>query len=143
MLLLVLVIGSALGWTLHKVREQGIAVAALEKAGCWFHFVDGDPQTFLERLRRSCGEMDYRNVAAAIGRGSQVTDAELVHVEALTQLQRLFLDQTQVTDAGLAHLERLTELRELHLEETQVTDAGLAHVERLSRLVAHIYGAKH
>jgi hypothetical protein len=36
--LLVVVIAVSLGWTIYKVRQQGIAVAALEKMGCSVHY---------------------------------------------------------------------------------------------------------
>ena len=33
----------------------------------------------------------------------------------------------RISDAGLVHLEALTNLQKLHLSFTQVTDAGLVH----------------
>ena len=53
-----------------------------------------------------------------------VTDAGLAHLQHLTGLRELYLQETQVTDAGLAHLQRLTGLRVLYLHNTRVTDAG-------------------
>jgi hypothetical protein len=51
MLLLVTVIGVSLGWTIHKAREQGIAVAALKSSGYFAAYADGDSLTILERFR--------------------------------------------------------------------------------------------
>ena len=65
---------------------------------------------------------------------TKVTDAGLVHVKDLQGLERLYLVNTQVTDAGLVHLKNLKGLRWLALNETQVTDAGLAHVKDLKGL---------
>lgn len=65
---------------------------------------------------------------------TQVTDARLVHLKVLTDLQSLDLRGAQVTDAGLAHLEGLAKLRELDLKGIPVTDAGLVHLRGLLNL---------
>jgi Leucine-rich repeat (LRR) protein len=56
---------------------------------------------------------------------TKVTDAGLVHLNALTQLQSLHLSGSQVTDASLEHLKALTNLQELHLQNTEVSDEGV------------------
>ena len=60
----------------------------------------------------------------------QITDAGLVHLKGLTNLEQLDLVDTQVTDAGLVHLKGLTKLRTLFLDSTQVTDAGIADLQK-------------
>jgi Leucine Rich repeat len=88
----------------------------------------------------------------------QVTDAGLLHIAVLTNLEALDLDGTQVTDGGLARLQGLKQLvglhcgtptvgdeglaslqalpklQSLHLKSSGVTDAGLAHIGKLTRL---------
>ena len=66
--------------------------------------------------------------------GPQVTDAGLVHVKGLTRLQELFLGGTQVSDAGMENLTGLTQLETLNLVGTQVTDAGLRDMKQLPQL---------
>ena len=138
--LLIVVIAVSLGWTLYKVRQQGIAVAALREMGCSFTYGNPDPSgspypsTVLERLRKLLGEDEPRSVTCVQGHSSQITDAGLVHVRGLTRLEILFLNNTQVTDAGLVHLGGLTQLVELDLAATQITDAGLFRLGGLSRL---------
>lgn len=68
--------------------------------------------------------------------GERVTDAGLAHLEALTQLQMLWINcGSQITDAGLQHLEGLTQLRVLMLAgNSRITDAGLTHLKGLVRL---------
>ena len=56
--------------------------------------------------------------------GSPVTDAGLVHLKGLTDLQTLDLSETKATDAGLEHLKGLTELRTLDVSKTNVTYEG-------------------
>lgn len=66
--------------------------------------------------------------------GHQVTDAGLVHLKGLTKLQKLSLNRCQLTDAGLVHLKELTNLQVLALSGTLVTDAGLVHLKGLTKL---------
>jgi hypothetical protein len=61
-------------------------------------------------------------------RGTQVTDAGLVHLQGLKKLDLLHLGNTQVTDAGLSHLQGLTQLRSLDLAGTQVTEEGVSRL---------------
>ena len=73
-------------------------------------------------------------VIGSFGSQSQITDAGLVHLKGLTNLHTLRLVQTQVTDAGLVHLKGLTNLEHLDLTNTKVTDAGLVHLVGLTKL---------
>ncbi len=60
---------------------------------------------------------------------TKVTDAELVHLKELTELQTLDLALTKVTDAGLVYLKGLTKLQTLDLNRTKVTDAGVKKLQ--------------
>ncbi len=57
-----------------------------------------------------------------------------VHLQGLSKLQMLSLNDTRVTDAGLVYLQRLTQLQWLGLSNTRVTDAGLVHLQGFSQL---------
>jgi hypothetical protein len=63
-----------------------------------------------------------------------VTDAGLVRLSRLSQLQVLDLAGTQVTDVGLDYLEKLAQLKNLNLECTSITDVGLEHLSDLTQL---------
>jgi len=84
-----------------------------------------------------------------------ITDAGLVHLKDMADLQYLLLADMPITDKGLVHLERLpkltylrvkcakvsgaglrgfTRLEELWLEDSAFTDAGLAHLQGLTQL---------
>jgi hypothetical protein len=63
-----------------------------------------------------------------------VTDAGMVHLNGLTNLQFLFLGFPQITDAGLVHLKGLTNLRSLSLDCPRITDAGLEHLAGFTQL---------
>ena len=57
---------------------------------------------------------------------SKVTDAGLASAAAMTNLERLHLENTSITDAGVAKLAGLKNLEYLNLYATKVTDAGIA-----------------
>ena len=59
-----------------------------------------------------------------------MTDAGLKHLEGLTQLQWLSLNDTKISDAGLEHLKGLTQLQSLWLLRTKVTDAGVKKLQQ-------------
>jgi len=67
-------------------------------------------------------------------RGTDITDAGLVHLKDAKGLVRLHLEKTKITDAGLAHLKGLDNLEYLNIYSTAVTDAGLKHLEGLKKL---------
>ena len=55
-----------------------------------------------------------------------VTDAWLMHLGELKQLQTLYLPhRNKISDAGLEHLKGLTKLQYLFLGTTKGTDAGV------------------
>src|SRR5262245_58870134 len=53
-----------------------------------------------------------------------VTDETLKHLEGMSRLQELDLNDTQVTDAGLKLIVQLPKLQRLRLRNTRITDAG-------------------
>ncbi len=65
----------------------------------------------------------------------RITDAGLMHLTGLTNLQDLTLSSTKITDAGLVHLKGLTKLETLNLNFCrQITDAGLVHIKGMTKL---------
>jgi hypothetical protein len=145
LLLLILVIGCALGWIARVVRTgrvQGRAVAAIYQAGGWvlydWELEDGQststwnprwPKWLMDRLG-----FEYFGNVVFVNLHDRGTDAVLVQVARLTRLKQLHRPGFSVTDAGVAQLEALMSLRLLSLDHTQVTDAGLAHLKRLRAL---------
>ena len=138
-IVLVLVIGTGLGYAVRRGRIQGEAVSAIENAGGSVGYESG-LVTFVDLRRKSAID----KVIAQAGRLSRLqlllldhssfSDLGLAHLKGLTELSSLDLRYTQVTDAGLVHLNGLTKLSYLVLQGTQVTDAGLVHLKELTRL---------
>ena len=65
-----------------------------------------------------------------LGLPEQFTDAGMVHLKGLTKLEALVLGGTKITDAGLVHIKGLTQLQDLGLQQTKVTDAGVADLQK-------------
>jgi hypothetical protein len=66
--------------------------------------------------------------------GENITDVGVAHLKGMSWLRCLSLYRTQVTDVGLKHLEKLTGLERLELGSTKVTDAGLEYLKGLTHL---------
>jgi serine/threonine protein kinase len=66
--------------------------------------------------------------------GLTIGDADLAHLEALPQLEKLYLFDTPVGDEDLAHLGNLANLRNLNLGDTPVSDSGLTPLHKLRKL---------
>src|SRR5262245_8649773 len=81
LLLLVLVVAVSL-FAYIKLRQQGIAVAALKPLGCKFEYQPAARGwgTVLEGLRQLVSEDDFGTVVGIDGTYSQFTDAEMVHI---------------------------------------------------------------
>ncbi len=158
--LMVLVIGTGLGWIVRGARIQREAVAAIESDGgdvsyrshihpstiWWPNWLEAqlgidylDPIA-IASLLLDCTDADMAHVGrlsdlTCLGlRDSGVTDAGFVHLKGLTSLRKLFLDSCHVSDVGLEHLRGLVNLMELDLRNTQVTDSGLAQLKGLKSL---------
>ncbi|MEZ6072985.1 MAG: hypothetical protein R3C10_22655 [Pirellulales bacterium] len=66
-----------------------------------------------------------------VGLGSVTfTDDGLAHLEGLTELERLGIQQGQITDSGVIHLVKLAKLKDLWISGNQLTDVGEAELKR-------------
>ena len=157
-----------LGWRVNRARKNRERVAPVRKAvveiqrlgGRVYNeapsYFDGNyyldegsiqerwSATWLETLLDDPGDgsRDWKVRIVKLD-GTDVTDAEMEHLIALTTLVELNLNDSHVTDAGLEHLKGLEKLRALELGNTDVTDAGLQHLKELKELVVlELYGTK-
>lgn len=108
--LIAVLVTSAIGCAPARTPAELEAIALVESLG-------GTIKTDAAAPRRPVVEV-------ALG-GTQVTDADLSHLTALTDLRTLSLFDTKVGDEGLRQLASLGHLQTLYLGRTQVTDAGL------------------
>ena len=61
---------------------------------------------------------------------TRITDAGLLHIGRLANLQDLDLSLTAVTDIGLTHLKALSTLQSVTVWRTRVTDAGVRALQK-------------
>jgi hypothetical protein len=135
LLIVMLVVSLGMGWVMKERRRIAARRDALKTAGFDELFI---PNVLLKpRWREHQASWsiillggNWPEFAMAIScRSDGTTDADLVHLVELTQLQELHLSGTRVTDAGLMHLRRLTQLQWLYLDGTQATDTGVARLQ--------------
>jgi hypothetical protein len=101
LIILVLVIGAAMGWVCRSARIQRETVAAIK-------MTDGSV----------CYDWEYND-------GDVVSDGKPWGPKWLIGLV------TEVSDAGLMHLKSLTNLEVLRLSGSKVTDAGIKAMRRV------------
>ena len=65
--------------------------------------------------------------------GTPVSDAQLVHLRAATELEKLNIETTETGDMGAQSLAALQNLHELNLSQTTLTDAGLKPLAALKK----------
>jgi hypothetical protein len=124
-----------LGALVNRAERQRRAVAEVQHLGGEVAYSDGGVSWSPEWLRAWAREDYFQTVTAvSLMNVTQVTDADLTHLEGLTGLQRLWLHDTQVSDAGLEHLKGLNAIQELDLSNTRVSDVGLKHLKGMSSL---------
>ncbi len=79
--------------------------------------------------------MDNQDGARVRLGGERVTDADLVHLAAISNLENLFLGGSKITDTGVTqHVSGLASLRSLRLNNTAIGDASLEALKGLSGL---------
>jgi hypothetical protein len=103
-------------------------VYALRIRGTW-GFVCQNPK----QVTDDCVEVwapHLRNLGCTslVLRDSRITDAGLKHLEAVTSLRYLSVENTEVTDDGLKFIANLRGLDALDVSGTRVTDDGLRHL---------------
>ncbi len=126
---------------MQKAAKRRAAIADITRLGGRVYYYDdsdpytaGKPPEWFSWLRKLYGDEHLGNAVVVEMGGTQVTDADLVDLKGLTNLEWLDLCNTQITDASLVHLEGLIDLDWLGLAEAPITDAGLVHLRELTRL---------
>lgn len=66
--------------------------------------------------------------------GGAITEAGLVNLKGLKDLQRLYLNDLTITNDALANLSDLTKLDVLSLRNTKIDGKGIAHLKQLTQL---------
>jgi hypothetical protein len=141
LLVIVLAVGSGLGWLARGARIQRDAVAAIEKAGgsvtySW-QWRDGKTipgaEPWAPRWLVDLVGVDYFGHVILVTIHGQ-TDAGMQVIATLPELEFLDVSESALSDAGLVHLKGLSRLRTLLLDQTAITDNGLVHLEELTNL---------
>jgi Leucine Rich repeat len=123
--------------------EQALALAEVERLGGTIVRDlqrDGDPVVKVDLADRPVSNADIialkglTQLNHLVLRNTPITDAGLQHLIVTGKLRHLDLDRTPVTDTGLIRVGQLTSLRGLCLAETRITNVGLVHLRPLGKL---------
>lgn len=127
-----------LGFKSARARRQRAAVdRILELGGIVmydYEYEEGAKPPAPDWLRQLLGDEYFLTVEGVALGTRHLTDDDMEHFEALTELRVLRLPEGRMTDAGLAKLKGLTRLTDLELSCTPITDQGLAHLSGLVNL---------
>ena len=118
---------------IDEVKKSGLLVLPLSKEQNQLEVSAVNARHFNDEQASLLPKLSTQLVWLKLG-DTDITDATLVQVAKLKNLQKLHLEQTKVTDAGLSQLKGLSNLEYLNLYGTAVTDAGLVNLTSLKQL---------
>ena len=124
----------------RRSSATALALVAILMAGCGRPLGNPAESAAIAAIEKLGGKVEVdqqlpdKPVIKVYLHSTPVTDADLVHIAQLKQVQNIFLAKTQITDAGLEHLRDAHGLKTLGLNATAVTDGGLIHLTGLTNL---------
>jgi Leucine Rich repeat len=143
LMVVVLVIGAALGWLVRSTRIQRHAVEAIENAGGdvsydW-EWSDGHNtpggEPWAPRWLVGLIGADFFGHVTVVQLAYKDADSVMAQVARLNRTQVLGLGRSMISDSELARIDgNLTHLLRVNLAGTRVTDAGLVHLQTLTKL---------
>jgi len=127
----------ALGWfcfRLHRARTQFKAVSEIKKLGGWIFYDCRYTEDGRLESARPAGPGWLRGWLGTdfFARVNGVKLTETAQLEGLGDFQLVSRPCSGVTDAAMVHLKPLDELEWLALHNAPVTDAGLSDLERFA-----------
>jgi len=126
MLIVVTVLCVWLSVVVNRAHRQRDAVAAIQALGAVRYLGDeAESKSFLRWLL----SRDYTDEVVTVYL-SKASDSDLIHLHSLSRLHGLYLLGTsQITDAGLVHISAITSLERLFLGRSKVSDLGVAELK--------------
>jgi Leucine rich repeat len=125
-------VGGALWVGVAMYREQ-VTVAEIERVGGLVEFTNGGP----DWLRRQIGNQrmkPFDNVCTVQLVKKDGVDSILPQLNRLPKLRRLNIALSDVSDAGMSHVAALSTLENLDIHHTRITDKGVGYLEGLPNL---------
>jgi formylglycine-generating enzyme required for sulfatase activity/Zn-dependent protease with chaperone function len=106
---------------IEAIKKQGISAWISDDETLFISGIKGDSD--MEKIKPYLQELKDLHLLLDVST-SKITDEGLIHIKNLTQVRKLYLNNTQITDAGLPHLKDLTNLEALSLKGTKVSEKG-------------------
>ena len=118
---------------IDELKKTGLLVLPLSKEQNQLEVSAVNARTFNDAQATLLPKLSNQLVWLKLG-DTQISDATMVQVAKLKNLQKLHLEQTKVTDSGLKQLKNLPNLEYLNLYGTAISDVGLAELTSLKNL---------
>jgi hypothetical protein len=141
LIVVVLALGSSLGWIINRATVQRHAVAAIERTGGSVKYewewkdswpISSGKARWAKWLVDHMGPNYFAQIAEAnVARGG--SDEQMLAAGKLRSLQTLVVHRSSITAAGLAPLTGLTDLRNLCIFNSQVSENGTEPLSGLAR----------
>jgi len=138
LLLLTVAVALASGWLAVERERARKQTEAVDRVYACRGRVSWDPQPTSwgprprepEWLRSLLGDEFFRFESDVEFDFNSDIEAGLEAIEGLTQLQRLWLNETRISDVGVERIKTLPQLQELFLGNSQISDDGLKKLQQ-------------
>lgn len=139
LLVALLLMVAGVGWITYQIvvtHDQRFAVMELEKIGAeiYYDFQWDENNQWVGIVKPGPVQKLFGNVRAVIGNRIEITDDDLIHLNALPKLETLDLTETAITGSGFVDVNELKYLRGLYLEGTGTNDDALEQVARFTNV---------
>ncbi len=118
---------------IDELKKSGLLVLPLSKEQNQLEISAVNALTFNDTQAATLLELSTQIVWLKLG-NTQISDATMIQIAKLKNLQKLHLEETKITDAGLKQLKALAHLEYLNLYGTAVTDVGLTELTGMKNL---------
>ena len=118
---------------IDELTKSGLLVLPLSKEQNQLEISAVNARTFTDAQAATLPKLSAQIVWLKLS-DTQISDATMIQIAKLKNLQKLHLEETKVTDVGLKQLKGLANLEYLNLYGTAVTDVGLSELTGMKNL---------
>jgi hypothetical protein len=130
----VIVFVIAQAWHFVMLQRLARQLGAESRRAAAAHYFVGDGGADYMTVHTPSGA--YNEIGFSFRDNARVDDQKLKHLSGLTGVIGLDLSQTKITDAGLVFINDMPDLQWLQLSRTDITDGGIEHLVSLKKLEA-------
>ena len=134
MMLVVAIIAALFGvfyaYFVRPIRTETGTASVIEHLGGRVSRVDNHP-AWLKRILQG---QDQKRVVIVHLEGADISDSDILYLKDFPKLGGLYLNRTPITNAALLTIEEMGELQDLDLSDTKITALRLTGLSKLQQL---------